>query len=337
MEQAEFSIAGFKIQPGERREIYLKVGESFLASSIQIPVTIIHGAKPGPVVFLTAAVHGDEINGIEIVRKLMLDTDAEILSGTLLCVPVVNIPGFLDQKRTLPYNRDLNRFFPGNSRGNNAERMAHKIYQQIVLRSDWGIDLHTAAHGRANMPHIRGDMSHPKVRKIARAFGSNVTIDNPGRKGSLRRTATEQGIPTILFEAGESGKFSREISDIGLRGVVNALQFMGMIPKAELRKKKNNRKPHYQVIIKNSEWVRAERGGILDIHVKPGDLVYEGETLGVILNPFGQTVTKIRSPYTGVLIGLSTQPLAIPGTGICHVARLSKTLAKVEKHLRKPR
>jgi predicted deacylase len=326
----EFTIAGFKIEPGERREIYLKVGESFLASSIQIPVTIIRGQDKGPVVFITAAIHGDEINGIEIVRKLINETNENELHGTLICVPVVNIPGFLDQRRALPYNRDLNRFFPGNPRGNNAQRMAHKIYQQIALRSDWGIDLHTAAEGRSNMPHIRGDMSHPKVRKLARAFGSPVIIDNPGRRGSLRRTATERGIPTILFEAGETGTFSREISEIGYKGVMNALHHMGMLP---IRKKA--RKPLYQVIIKNSEWVRAERGGILDLRVRPGELVYEGEVLGMILNPFGRTVTKIRSPCTGVLIGLSTQPLAIPGTGICHVAKLSKTLAKVEKYLRK--
>lgn len=329
MEQNDFTIAGFKIARGERREIYLKVSESFLASSIQIPVTIIRGAHDGPTVFITAAIHGNEINGIEIVRKLIVETDETQLSGTLLCVPVVNIPGFLEQKRTLPYNRDLNRFFPGSVRGNNADRMAHKIYKELVLRSDWGIDLHTAAEGRSNMPHIRGDMSHPKVRKLARAFGSAVIIDNLGRRGSLRRTATENGIPTIIFEAGETGKFSREISDIGFKGVMNVLHEMEMLP---ARKRKH--KPPYQVIVKKSDWVRAERGGILDLFHKPGELVYKGDVLGIILNPFGRTVTKLRCPYTGVLIGVSTQPLAIPGTGICHIARLSKTLAKVEKFLK---
>ncbi len=330
MTPEEFTIAGFKIAAGSRREIYFKISESFLASSVQIPVTIIRGAHEGPTVFITAAIHGDEINGIEIVRKLIFETDETKLSGTLLCVPVVNIPGFLEQKRDLPYNRDLNRFFPGKVRGNNAERVAHKLFTQLVRRSDWGIDLHTAAHGRANMPHIRGDMSHPKVRKIARAFGSGVIIDNVGRRGSLRRTATERGIPTILFEAGETGKFSREFSEAGYRGVRNVLEQMGM-----LSRKKNRPRPSYQVIVKNSDWVRAERGGILDLFFHPGQLVYKGDVLGVILNPFGKTVTKIRSPYTGMLVGVSTQPLAIPGTGICHIARLSKTLSKVEEVLEK--
>lgn len=329
----ELKIAGFSIEPGSRREIYLKVSESFLSSSVQIPVTIIRGENDGPTVFLTAAIHGDEINGIEIVRRIINETDERKLNGTLLCVPVANIPGFLDQNRYLAYNRDLNRYFPGSPRGNNAERMAHKIYSQLVKKADWGIDLHTAAHGRANMPHIRGDMSHPKTRKLARAFGSGVIIDNAGRIGSLRRTATENGIPTILFEAGQTGTFSREISEAGYRGVTRIFRTMGMLTRHSGAKRP--KRPPYQVIVKHSFWVRAERGGILDLFVKPGHLVYKDEVLGVILNPFGKTVTKIKSPYTGVLVGVSTQPLAIPGTGICHIARLSKTLAKVEKFLEK--
>ncbi|MEW6056865.1 MAG: succinylglutamate desuccinylase/aspartoacylase family protein [Bdellovibrionota bacterium] len=325
----ELVISGFKIGLSERREIYLKVSESFLASSIQIPVTIIRGNHDGPTVFLTAAIHGDEINGIEIVRRIINEIDQSRLHGTLLCVPVVNIPGFLNQTRYLAYNRDLNRYFPGSPRGNNAERVAFKIFQQLVVRSDWGIDLHTAASGRSNMPHVRGDMSHPKVRKLARAFGSGVIIDNAGRRGSLRRVATENGFPTIVFEAGETGKFSREISEIGYRGVVGVLRAMGVITG------KRPPKPPYQVIVKHTDWLRAERGGILDLFVKPGHLVYKDEVLGVILNPFGRTVTKIRAPHTGVLVGVSTQPLAIPGTGICHIARLSKTLSKVERHFEK--
>lgn len=325
------NIAGFSVERGSRREIYLKVSESFLSSSIQIPVTIIHGAHAGPTVFLIAAIHGDEINGIDIVRRVINETNERELHGTLLCVPVANIPGFLNQNRYLPYNRDLNRFFPGKTRGNNADRIAHKIYQNIVLKSDWGIDLHTAAHGRANMPHIRGDMSHPKVRKLARAFGSAVIIDNVGRAGSLRRVATENGIPTLLFEAGQTGTFSSEISEGGFRGVMRVLHATGMIPARERKLKK----PPYQVIVKKSTWIRAERGGILALSVTPGHLVYKDEILGEILNPFGKTVTKIRSPCTGILVGTSTQPLAIPGTGICHIVRISKTLSKVEQFLKK--
>ena len=330
MKDEPFHIAGVSIGRGEQREIFLKVSESFLSSNIQIPVTIIRGQHHGPTVFMTAAIHGDEINGIDIVRRVINEMNPASLHGTLLCVPVANIPGFLNQHRYLPYNRDLNRFFPGKPRGNNADRIAYKIFQNIVLKSDWGIDLHTAAHGRANMPHIRGDMTHPKVRKIARAFGSSVIMHNAGRAGSLRKVATENGIPTIIFEAGQTGTFSSEISEGGFRGVIRILQTMGMIDGA-----KKAARPLYQVIVKKSSWVRAERGGILDLFVKPGHLVYKDDVLGVILNPFGKTVTRVRSPFTGILVGVSTQPLAIPGTGICHIARLSKTLSKVERFLEK--
>jgi predicted deacylase len=316
---------------GETREIYLKVSESFLSGAIQIPVTVIRGSNPGPVGFICAAIHGDEINGTDIVRRLIFDIDHEKLSGTLIAIPVVNIPGFLIQSRYLPYHRDLNRFFPGKRRGNNAERFASRIFREIVQKCDFGIDLHTAASGRMNLPHIRGDMSNPRVRKLARAFGATILIDQPGVRGSLRKEATDAGIPTILFEAGETGRFSQKVSMIGLKGVLNVLSVLGMWDGAE------EPRPPFQVIVKASDWVRAEKGGILDLSVKPGDLVYEGDMIGAILNPFGKTVTQIRTPATGIIIGVTTAPQTIPGTGIVHVARLKKTLSLVERSIRETR
>jgi predicted deacylase len=318
------------VAEGETREIYLKVSESYLSGGIQIPVTVIRGRKPGPTGFIIAAIHGDEINGADIVRRLIFDVDHEKLSGTLIAIPVVNIPGFLAQSRYLPYHRDLNRFFPGKKKGNNAERFAWRIFTEIIEKCDFGIDLHTAASGRVNLPHVRGDMNHPRVRKLARAFGATVLVDQPGVRGSLRREATEAGVPTILFEAGETGRFSQKISLIGLRGVLNVLSEMGMWPRHE-----EETRPPFQVIVKASDWIRAEKGGILDLSVKPGDLIYEGDLIGSILNPFGKTVTQIRAPTTGIIIGVTTAPLTIPGTGIAHVARLKKTLSLVERSLKR--
>ncbi len=324
-----FSLSGIRVASGETREIYLKVSESFLSSAIQIPVTVIRGVRPGPTAFVFAAIHGDEINGADIVRRLIFDVDHERLSGTLIAVPVVNIPGFLTQSRYLLYHRDLNRFFPGSKHGNNAERVAHKLFTEIVQKCDFGIDLHTAASGRLNLPHVRGDMSQPRVRKLARAFGATILIDQAGVKGSMRREATHAGIPTILFEAGETGRFSQKISMVGLRGVLQVLTAMGMWqPDEEMSR------PPFQVIVKGSEWVRAEKGGILDLAVKPGDLLYTGDLIGSILNPFGKTVTQIRSTCTGIVIGVTTAPLTIPGTGIIHIARLKKTLSLVERSLK---
>jgi hypothetical protein len=274
-----------------------------------------------------AALHGDEINGVDIVRRLIFDLNHENLSGTLIAVPVVNIPGFLTQSRYLPYHRDLNRFFPGARKGNNAERFAARVFNEIVLKCDFGIDLHTAADGRLNLPHVRGDMTHPRVRKLARAFGSTILVDQKGFRGTLRREATDAGVPTILFEAGETSKFSRKISEIGLRGVLNLLTEMKMWP-AERK-----RKPPFQVIVKSSDWIRTDKGGILDLSVRPGDLVYKDDLVGSILNPFGRTVTQVRAPSTGIVIGVTTAPLSIPGTGIAHVAKLKKTLALVERSI----
>lgn len=327
-----FTIAGIPISPGETREIYLKVSESYLANAIQIPVTVIRGKMPGPTAFVMAALHGDEINGVDIVRQLIfdiLDCGHEMLAGTLVAIPVVNIPGFLTQSRYLPYHRDPNRFFPGRRKGNNAERFAHRLFNEIVLKCDFGIDLHTAGHGRMNVPHIRGDMGHPKVRKLARAFGATIVVDQKGLRGTLRREACEAGVPTILFEAGETTRFSKQVSRTGLRGVLNVLKDMKMWGDHV------EHRPSFQVIVKQSDWVRTDKGGILDLTVRPGDLVYEGDILGSILNPFGKTVTEIRSPTTGIVIGITTAPLSIPGAGIAHIAKLKKSLAMVERSLKR--
>ena len=226
--QTPFAISGIQVKAGETREIYLKVAESFLSSSIQIPVTVIRGTRPGPTAFVMAAIHGDEINGADIVRRLIFDIDHENFAGTLIAVPVVNIQGFLAQSRYLPYHRDLNRFFPGKRDGNNAERIAFRLFHEIVLKCDFGIDLHTAASGRLNLPHVRGDMKHPRVRQLARSFGATVLVNQVGVRGSLRREATEAGVPTILFEAGETGRFSPKVSLQGLQGVLNVMAAMEM-------------------------------------------------------------------------------------------------------------
>lgn len=322
-----FEISGHLIPAGETREIYLKVSESFLSSNIQIPITVVRGWNPGPTAFVIAAIHGDEINGVDIVRRLIFDLDHHHLRGTLIAIPVANIPGFLAQSRYLPYHRDLNRHFPGKNRGNNAERMAHRLFHEVILKCDFGIDLHTAADGRMNLPHVRGDMSHPRVRTLARAFGATVLLDTPGQKGALRREATDAGVPTILFEAGETRKFSRKVSEEGLKGVLNVLMETGMW------QGKKPKAPPFQVIVKSSDWIRTEKGGILNLEAKPGDLVYRRDVIGEVLNPFGKTVTEVRSSTTGIVIGVTTAPLAIPGTAIVHVAKLRKTLARVEKSL----
>src|SRR5262245_51141886 len=254
----------------------------------------------------------------------MTSTSAEDLRGTLICVPVVNRTGFLSHSRYLSGQQDLNRCFPGHPAGNAAARLAHVLFQEIVARCDYGIDLHTASHGRTNLPHVRGSMSDPGVRRMARAFGIEVIVDRPGPRHTLRAAATAAGVPTLLFEAGETFRFQRAMVARGVQGVRNVLAALKMVADAR-------REPRFQVVVKVSEWIRAPRGGIADVLIRPGEIVYAGDEIASITNPFGRAVSSVRSPLTGLVLGITTVPMVSPGDAICHLAKLEKTLPTVER------
>jgi len=318
-------IGGRLVRRGTVEQIFLKVSEYYTATPVNVPVTIIRGRARGPSVFLTAAVHGDELNGVEIVRRVMTGMGPDDLRGTLICVPVVNRFGFLTHTRYLPDHRDLNRSFPGSPNGHAAARTAHILFQEIVSRSQYGVDLHTASARRTNLPHVRADMSNRKVRRLGRAFGSEIIVDTPGLAHTLRASATRAGVPTIIFEAGETFRFQRTMVARGVAGVRNVLVELGMVDQPV-------REARFQVIVKVAEWVRSTRGGIAEILVRPGELVYEGHEIARITNPFGREVSSVRSPLNGLVIGTSTVPMVNPGDAICHVAKLEKTLRMVERY-----
>jgi predicted deacylase len=321
-----FSIAGTKIAPGEFKETSLKVSEFYTATDVQVPVFIKRGTTDGPRLFVSAAVHGDEINGVQIVRDLVHELRDRDLAGMLVGIPVVNRFGFINHDRYMPDRRDLNRSFPGDPTGSVARRYAYGLFTKILSRCTHGIDLHTAGYSRTNLPQVRGDMNHETVRTMARAFGTNVVLHNPGRKTTLRRACTDAGVPTLIYEAGETFRFQRDVVTAGKRGIINVMSKLGMIDVPIHR-------PDYQVIVKKSLWVRTQHGGLLDVYVNPGDLVYEGDEIGAITNPFGREVGVVRSPATGLVIGRTLLPLANPGNPICHIAKLDKTLSAVEKYL----
>jgi len=321
----ELKIGGKVVNPGESQEILLKIGEFYTAQPVNIPVIVVRGVEEGPRVFLTAAIHGDELNGVEIVRTIMIELDPARLKGTVFCTPVLNRWGFLNHSRYLPGRRDLNRYFPGDPQGNLAHRVAHKIFTEIVQRAQFGIDMHTAGVGRTNLAHIRGDLGNDDIRRMAKAFGTEIIMDQPASGGTLRAAATRAGIPTIILEAGETFRFQRSMVARGVAGVRNVLADLGMISH-------KGKEPRFQVIVKVAEWIRAERGGILDIRVRPGDLLYEGSDVGTVSTPFGREVTSLKSPLTGLVIGITTIPLVQPGDAICHIAKLEKTLHTVEKY-----
>jgi predicted deacylase len=326
------SFGGWKVPPGESAEIRLEVSELYTADPLYVPVTVVRGLRPGPTLFLTAAVHGDELNGVAIIRDLLLDHDFSNLAGSLIAVPVVNVPGFLTQSRALPDGRDLNRSFPGSPHGSFTARLAHRAFQDVLTRSDYGVDLHTAGGDRANYPHVRADLDDPGAARLAAAFGAPVVIHGKGPKGSLRRVATEAGVPTVVYEAGSARVFERRFIDAGLAGLLNVLRGLGMLENGG--EPDPDAQPPLLLRVKKSTWLRAGAGGILDLRVSLGDTVKKGQLISINTNPFGRERNQLISPAGGIVIGLTRSPLVHPGDPICHLARLrAREITRWREHL----
>lgn len=320
-------ICGRDVVLRDKKDIELVVSEFTTGAPFPIPVTVVCGVEEKPVMFLTGAVHGDELNGVEIVRRLVASLDPATLKGTVIAAPIVNRFGFIAQSRYLPDRRDLNRVFPGRKDQSMASRIAWKVFEEIVRPAQFGVDVHTASLGRSNMPHVRGYLHDPEVRRMAKAAGSTVILNNRGTKGSLRRAATDAGIPTLLIEAGEALKFQEDIVEAGLTYTRNIMVELGMLAAERVT-------PPFQTVVSRAKWVRASRGGILEMRVRPGDLVYEGDVVALNTNPFGAARATIVAPFTGMVVGVTTLPFAHPGDPVCHMVQLERTLPTVEKHLR---
>ena len=306
------------IAPGEQHVVELAVGESFSGMSLRIPLSIRRAVEDGPVVFVTAALHGDELNGTGAVRQLVQDHELKLTRGSLILVPVLNLPGFERHSRYLPDRRDLNRCFPGSASGSLAGRMARTIFDEIVSRSDFGIDLHTAAIRRTNYPSVRADLSLPALKKIATAFGTEILLDGKGPKGALRREATRAGCPTIVMEGGEVWKVEPTIVESALRGIRNVLRSLDMLDGEQER-------PTYQVTARKTSWIRADRGGFLDFHIAPGDLVEKGQPLATNTNLLGHEKNVLHSPFDGIVLGMTTLPAVSPGEPVCHIGKLPRS------------
>ena len=307
---------GERIEPGEARDIHLTVSESYSGMTVRIPLHVRRGGEPGPAVFVTAALHGNEINGTGAIRSMIRDPAFRIRSGALILVPVLNILGFDRHSRYLPDGRDLNRCFPGSVGGSQASRLAHVIFNQIVSRCDYGIDLHTAAMRRTNFPNVRGDLSLPEVRRLAEAFGAEFIVAGAGPAGSLRRAACGAGCPTIILEGGEIWKVEPVIVETAVRGVANVLIEFGMLEGRPVR-------PARPTIIEKTKWMRADRGGFLQFHVRPGEVVTAGQPLATNASLLGEEQSVLTAPFPGVILGMTTLPAVSPGEPICHLGLLS--------------
>lgn len=308
---------GETILPGESRDVKLAVSESYSSMTVRIPIHIRRAKEDGPIVFVTAALHGDEINGTGAIRQLIQDAEFRLLRGSVILVPVLNMLAFDRHSRYLPDRRDLNRSFPGTSTGSLAGRMARTIFGEIVSRCDYGIDLHTAAVRRTNYPNVRGDMTNPKVRQLAKGFGSEIIINGKGPKGALRREACAAGCPTIIMEGGEVWKVEPGIVESATRGIRNVLRSLKMLDGETDR-------ADYQIVVDTSKWIRAERGGFLQFHVNPGDIIEKDQPIATNTTLLGREHSTLRAPFHGVVVGMTTLPAVSPGEPVCNLGRLPK-------------
>lgn len=321
MKREPFTIADVEIEAGERKTLTLPVPGQSIYTPLSMPVHVVHGKRTGPILFVCAAIHGDEINGIEIIRQLLKVKALSRLRGTLICVPVVNVYGFLNHTRYLPDRRDLNRSFPGARHGSLASRMARVFAKEIIDRSSHGIDLHTGANNRTNLPHVRSNLDDADCENLAVTFGTPIVINANLRDGSLRQYALEKGIPMLLYEAGESLRFDKFAIRAGLRGVLNVMRALDMLP---ARRKSEPIVPVVEA--RSSSWIRAPMTGLLRTSIQLGVRITEGETMGHIADAIGENETRVDAPFTGVVIGRNNLPVVTEGDALFHVARFEDSL-----------
>jgi hypothetical protein len=305
-------LLGSEVAAGTSQRLSWTATELFEGVPVASPVLVINGAQPGPTLCLTAAIHGDELNGIEMVRRVMHDISPNKLSGAIIGVPIVNVQGFRRGSRYLPDRRDLNRYFPGNPSGSAAARIAHSFFQNVVVHCDALIDLHTGSFERANLPQIRADLRDPDVVALAQGFGATVILHSTPGVGTLRYAATQAGIPALTLEAG--GPLQLELAEVkhGVKGIESLIGSLGMMRRIRFW---GDPEPVYY----RSTWVRAESGGILFSDVSLGATVRKGDLLGTITDPMNNERVELHAPYTGRIIGMARNQVVMPGFAAFHL------------------
>ena len=306
MARTPFTLGGAEVAAGTRQTVDLPVSVLSDHTPVSMSVHVVHGRRPGPTLFVSAAVHGDEVIGVEIARRLLRAPQLDSLRGTLLVVPIVNSFGFLNHSRYLPDRRDLNRSFPGSETGSLAGRLAHLFMAEIVRRSDFGIDLHSAAIHRTNMPQIRVSPRGERTLAHAQSFGAPIVIRAKLRDGSLRKAAQEVGVDVLLFEAGEGLRFDELSARAGLAGILRVMLAMDMIPRKGVSRPRET-----PVQAMASAWLRAPAGGLLRAFRGTGEFVRKGDSLGMISDPFGETEIAVESDMDGLIVGRTNLPLSL--------------------------
>ena len=312
-----FAIGAVRVRAGSKKDVELPITRLVTGGDVSLPVQVVHGKQDGPTVWVSAAIHGDEVMGVEIVRRLLTTLDAKRLRGTLVAVPVVNVLGFMAGDRYLPDRRDLNRSFPGSPRGSLASRIAHLFMQEVVSKCEVGIDLHTAADRRANLPQLRANLDDPRTRDLCEAFAAPVMLHARLRDGSLRQAALEAGAIVLLYESGEALRFDEPSIATGVAGVRRVLARMGMI------EDEVEEPPAPSVESRESGWVRARGTGILQLEVDLGERVEAGRRLGRLSDTFGRRGRLVHADRDGIVIGLTRAPLVNAGDALVHLAQIA--------------
>lgn len=302
-----------EVPPSTTTRLSWSPSQSLEGIATPTPVLIVNGAQPGPVLCLTAAIHGDELNGIEIIRRVMYNLDPKILAGAVIGVPIVNLQGFHRSSRYLTDRRDLNRFFPGNPSGSSASRIAYSFFEEVIRHCDALVDLHTGSFHRTNMPQLRGDLRDPQVVQLTQGFGGTVVLQSEGASGTLRRAAVDAGIPAVTLEAGESMRLQEQAVEHGVNGLTTLMSKMGMIDRFSFW---GDPEPVYH----NSIWIRADQGGILFSNVELGERVNKGDLLGEVTDPITNIKKGIVAPRKGRVIGMALNQVVLPGFAAFHIA-----------------
>lgn len=311
-------IGGTSIRPGERLKINLPVGRLYTHDQLSMPIEVLRGKKPGPRLFVSAALHGDEINGIEIVRRILAKLHPDKIDGSIIAVPIINVFGFVYQSRYLPDRRDLNRSFPGSARGSLAGRLAHLFMQEVVCKCTHAVDLHTAAPPRFNLPQIRCNLDNPQALAMAEAFAPPIIMHGTAPRGSLRSEVNRRGIPILLYEAGEPHRFNEDAIVSGVDGVLRVMSHLKMIKRAP-------RKQHRRAATsRHSIWIRTRQSGILRLRVGLGEKVRQGQYLGEVSDPFGDETVPLKATIGGLIVGQAIDPLVHRGDAVIHLAALDR-------------
>ena len=310
-----FEIDGQQIGPGEAKTISLSLARLYDYTELTMPIRVIRGKTNGPTIFVSAAIHGDEIIGSEIVRRLLVDRRLKQMRGTLVAIPIVNVFGYNSRSRYLPDRRDLNRCFPGSPTGSLTSRIAHIFFESVIKKCDFGIDLHSGAIHRNNLPQIRANLDNPKTKDLAMAFGAPVVLNSPLRDGSLREAAEDAGVSVLVFEGGEALRYDERVIRSGLQGVLTVMSHVGMVTGFDSRFSSIA-----SFLAKSSYWVRASQSGSLRNWKKLGARVEEGDRLGTISDALGKNKVHVKAPRAGIIIGRSMIPLVNRGDALFHIA-----------------